>query len=112
MGLGFDAMQSLADELVDRGIRATADPRNANVPCVLVTPPARTYDLAEGWSATWQLVALAPGPANADAALVLDELVDAVAELLPLTTVTYRGYPIDELGDLPAAVMTFEGIVC
>lgn len=111
MGLGFDAMTSLADELTDRGVRATADPRNANVPCVLVTPPARTYDLATGWTATWTLVALAPGPANADAALCLDDLVDQVAQLLPLVTVSYRGYPIDELGDLPAAVMTFEGIV-
>lgn len=82
------------------GVRATADPRSATPPCVLVTPPDRQFDLACGYTARWNLYALAPGTANADAHKVLDALVDEVAQVLPLESADPASYVISP--DAPA----------
>jgi len=74
----------IAATLTAAGVVATADPRSATPPCVLVAPPRRTYDLACGYSARWNLWALAPGAGNTDAHKALDEMVDRLAELLPI----------------------------
>lgn len=74
----------LVEQLVAAGIKATTDPRAAHPPCVLATPPARTYDVntEAGYSAEWVLWALAPAPGSAASWDKLDELVDAVASVL------------------------------
>lgn len=72
----------LADKLNAAGITATVDPRAATPPCVLIPPPERTYDVGCGYTARWQLVAMVPGPANADAHKAVDAMVDAVADVL------------------------------
>lgn len=83
-------------QLKDHDIRAVADPRSAHPPCVLIPPPTRTYDLGSGYSVTWRLVCLAPGPGSADSWNALDDLADAVvAALEPSdTTVTPGSYQL------------------
>lgn len=81
-----------ADEIVEalraRGVRATVDPQAASPPCVLVPPPGRTFDLSCGYTARWELAALAPaaGGANRQSWAQLDELATAVADVFPLET--------------------------
>ena len=102
----------LAAALSAEGVTATADPRSATPPCVLVTPPERTYDLACGYTARWDLYALAPGTANADAHKALDEIVDALADLLPLERAVVASYVLSpDAPPFPAYRVTFtEGI--
>ena len=84
----YERAGELVGKLRAAGLAATLDPRGATPPCVLVPPPARTYDLACGYTARWQLVALVPGLANADAHKALDELTDTVAGVFDIVTVT------------------------
>lgn len=82
--------------LKDHDVRAVADPRSAHPPCVLIPPPQRTYDLGSGYSVTWNLVCLVPGPGTADSWVKLDDLADnVVAALEPSdTTVTPASYQL------------------
>lgn len=84
MATGTDATAQLVDELAaDPELRVVDDVRNAHPPCVLVPPPDRLYDLPTGWSATWRVLALAPGEGgNADTAAALDDIADRVVELV------------------------------
>jgi hypothetical protein len=102
----------IAEKLTANGIRATVDPRGATPPCVLIVPPARTFDLGCGYSATWELWALVPGTANADAHKALDELVDEVAKVLPIERADLQSYALAaDAPPLPAYRLTFtEGI--
>lgn len=96
MGTYARAFQ-LAQQLADQDIRVTADPAAAIPPCVLITPPTRTYDLPlPSYSVTWSLVCLAPGPGGVNAWAALDELVDAVVDALELdgTTATPGSYQL------------------
>lgn len=81
---GYDRGLQLVDKLTSAGITATVDPRSATPPCVLVTPPSKTYDIGCGFTGDWSLIALAPGPGNADAWKALDTLETAVAEVMPV----------------------------
>ena len=60
-GVSYDRALELAEKIQAAGVPATVDPRSATPPCVLVTPPGRTYDLGCGYTAAWQLMALVPG---------------------------------------------------
>lgn len=104
--------QQLMAVLKDHDVRAVADPRSAHPPCVLLTPPTRTYDLpSPAYSVTWSLVCLVPGPGTADAWVKLDELADAVvAALEPSdTTVTAASYqlPGGSSQPTPAYIITW-----
>lgn len=88
----FARALELVDLLEAAGIRATNDSRNLNVPCVLIPPPRRAYDLACGYTAGWELWALVPGPGNADAFQAVDELADQVAAVLPVLRAEPRAY--------------------
>jgi hypothetical protein len=96
--------------LKDHDVRAVADPRSAHAPCVLLTPPQRTYDLPlPAYTVTWSLVVLVPGPATADAWVKLDELTDTVVAALDLsdTTVTPASYQLPGPSEpLPAYIIT------
>src|SRR5262249_45128018 len=61
---------------------ATADPRSAPPPCVLVQHTALAYDAMCSGTAGWEIVCLAPGPFNADAWQALDSLAGAVRAAL------------------------------
>jgi hypothetical protein len=102
----------IAEKLNAEGINATVDPRAATPPCVLVVPPGRLYDLACGYTASWELWALVPGAANADAHKALDALVDQVADVLPLERADLQQYVLSaDSPALPAYRLTFtEGI--
>jgi len=77
--------RALAAELTAAGVPATSDPRSATPPVVLVPPPRRRNDVNCGYTAEWELVALVPGPGNADADVALSTMVDALEDLLPVT---------------------------
>jgi len=96
----FDAALAMVDMLQQAGITATADPRSATPPCVLVPPPDRTYDIGCGYTAHWRLQALVPGTGNADAHKALDALADAVVAVLPVERMTLGSYVL--ANDSPA----------
>jgi hypothetical protein len=108
----YERALELAEKLTAEGITATVDPRGATPPCVLITPPARTYDLACGYTATWDLWALVPGTANADAHKALDVLVDRVYAVLPIERADLQSYALAaDAPPLPAYRLTMtEGI--
>jgi hypothetical protein len=97
--------------LVTAGIRATADVRSANPPCVLVEPlPRLTFHASLGGdpAAVWSVIALAPGPGTLAAADTLDALVADVALVLDLDDATPGVYATGISADpLPAYVMTY-----
>lgn len=88
----LERAEELVDVLAAAGITATVDSRNLNLPCVLIPPPRRTYDLGCGYTAGWELWALVPGPGNADAFRAVDDLADRVAAVLPIMRAEPRAY--------------------
>lgn len=99
----WDRALELVEKLSADGIAATFDPRNLNLPGVLITPPRREYDLACGFTAAWDLWAIVPGPANGDAFRALDALVDQIAAALPVVRATALPYtPSPDAPPLPA----------
>lgn len=79
-----ETMQAVADKIAAEGVAATADPRAANPPCVLVEYPNMRWDLGCGATGEWAVVCLAPGTANLDAVDALEPLVAACAAALPV----------------------------
>lgn len=106
---GFDRGLELVDQLVAAGITATVDPRAATPPCVLATPPNKTYDLSCGFTGGWSFWALAPGTGTADAWKALDALETAVAEVFPVTRSTFASYSLSpDNPSYPAYRIEFE----
>lgn len=102
----------LVDKLTGEGIAATADPRGATPPCVLITPPALRNDLACGFTAEWQLYALAPTTANADAWKALELLVAAVDAVVGWSRSDFVSYSLSpDQPPLPAYQIRFEEAV-
>lgn len=93
----------IVDALIGAGVRATADPRNINTPCVLVPPPDLRADVACGVTATWRLRLILPGPWNADTWRAADLLLPAIDALFDITAVTP-----DTITDPPTFEITFE----
>lgn len=108
----FDRGLAIADLLVAAGISATVDPRSATPPCVLITPPTKSYDIGCGFTGDWALIAMVPGTANADAFKALDALETAVAAVLPVTRSTFTQWALSaDAPPLPAYRIEFqEGI--
>jgi hypothetical protein len=94
--VSYDRAVELAEKIQAAGVPATVDPRSATPPCVLVTPPGRTYDLGCGYTAAWQLLALAPGPGNADSWKVLDDLEAAVAGVVDVRSSIFLSYTLGD----------------
>lgn len=95
--------------LTAQEVRATTDPAAAIPPCVVVPPPGRTYDLNCGFSARWELAALAPTPTGADRRSWqdLDDLVDrALLAGLPLESAQLVTYSLAGL-DYPAYLLAW-----
>jgi len=89
---------------------ATADPRSATPPCVLVSHTALAYDAMCSGSVEWEIVALAPGPFNADAWQTLDDLAAAVHAALDVARYQVVAYRLAlDHPPLPAYLFTFTG---
>lgn len=103
---------AMAEDLAAKGIAATVDPRSATPPCVLITPPAVTISGYCSGAADWQLYALAPATANADAWKALDELSAVVTAVLPVLRQEFVAYSLSpDSPPLPAYRFTFtEGV--
>lgn len=108
----FDRAAGIVAALNGAGIRATTDPGAASPPCVLVVPPARTYDLPCGFTARWQLAAIAPAALGADrnSWAQLEALVDAVADVVDLQGAELVTYTLNGTG-YPAFLLTFEEVI-
>lgn len=96
MSESFTRAEEIVAKLTAAGVRASVDPSGINPPAVLVVPPNRTYDVACGFSATWTLVALAPGAQGADRTTwgLLDGLVDAVASAVDIERAELVAYTL------------------
>ena len=95
--------------LTAQGIRASTDPAALFPPCILVPPPGRTFDLGCGYTARWELPALAPTPTGADrrAWQDLDDLIEgALAADLPVETAQLVTYNLAGL-DYPAYLLAW-----
>src|SRR5215467_4739689 len=100
--------EKIAAELPDDAT-ATADPRAATPPCVLIQHIAATRAMC-GLTVEWEVVALAPGPFNLDAWEALDALAPAVlaaTDAEGYRVVAYR-LALDN-PPLPAYLFTFTG---
>jgi hypothetical protein len=93
----LERAQELIQELEAVGIRATTDPAVMAPPGVLFSPPNLAWDVGCGFTAHWQLVAMAPAALTADRTSwqTLDELVAAVAGVLDLTDGTLISYVLN-----------------
>jgi hypothetical protein len=92
----YDRALELVEELgaVDATVTATADPRAATPPCLLVVPPRVTWDGYCAGTALWSVYALAPGPANLDAWRALDDLLVIVAKVCPVESHQFVAYSL------------------
>lgn len=105
----FDRGEQIVVALTQLGVRATTDPAVASPPCVLVMPPARTFDLPCGFTARWTVAALAPGALGADRSTwaALDHLAEIVAQVVDLDTAELVSYVLNGVA-FPAYLCNFE----
>ena len=97
MSSSIDRASEIVTALISQEVRATTDPSAAVPPCILVPPPGRTFDLGCGFSARWELAAMAPAPSGPDrnSWAVLDELVAAAeGSVVALTSWEMRAVTI------------------
>jgi hypothetical protein len=100
----------LAAELTAAGVPATHDVQRlaAMLPAVLVGPPRLAFDVGDGATATWRLLAVASTPDALRAWEQLDALLGPVSELLPIETAEPVSFAPDPSSDpLPAYALTF-----
>lgn len=101
----------LVAQLKAAGVKATHDPGDvAGMGAgVLVAPPELVFDLPEGATATWSLYALAGSTAaGLQTWQLLDDLVEQVAEQLPLATARPTSWaPAAGVDPMPAYVITY-----
>ena len=90
----LDRASELVTKLEAEGIRATTDPTVVAPPCVLFIPPNLRYDVGCGFTATWQIAALAPAARSADADTwaELETLVYAVSGVVDLSNADLVAY--------------------
>lgn len=91
---------AIAAELQAAGLAAVTDPAHvsANLPCVLVAPPRISWGRLDGGplDVTWRLLVLGPGLATLAAVQAMTELLEAVADVLPLETADPGTYAIGQ----------------
>lgn len=90
----YERALDIVSRLESAGIAATCDPRGANPPCVLLTPPMATIDNMCGATGAWAAFALSPTTANLDAWKALDELAQAVYNVLPVEGWDFVAYSL------------------
>lgn len=107
MGSLSDARRELAQVLAQGGLRVTTDPRNLELPCVLVDAPQAMEMVGKAGVAVGHVIqVIGPNPANEDTLDVLLDLVEQVTFLLPWTIQTVRFTSYDAAGkQYPAYVI-------
>lgn len=89
----FTSAQTIVDTLTTAGLYATMTPRAVDGLCVLVTPPNRAaMRLTGGYTASWELMVIAPGNPDDTWWSEVDGAIDAVCGVLPIDTVTAVEY--------------------
>jgi hypothetical protein len=93
------AVADYVDRLRAAGVRASADTRDINPPCVHINPPEVAYRFGKGWDATWRAYAIAPDSGPAESLEVVGELLENTQAALAGLVVTAR----------PAELLTLDG---
>lgn len=106
----------LVDSLTTAGVRATADPRNVNPPCVLLDRPAVEPINAgcTSWQLSWVLHVIVPG--GGDNTLQWEKLDALTSSVLAVigpqgVTVTPDTYPLNDTTDLPSNRVEFPDVI-
>lgn len=109
-----DYVRQILADLTAAGIRATADPRSVNPPCVLITPPIYTLDGFNTVTCDFEALALVPGPANLDAWEAVDTLATrAVRDVLrDVERMTPASYSPDNQPDYTALTLQWQASLC
>lgn len=105
-----DRAQVIADAFTDAGVKAYTDVDDVgmHLPCLLVAPPTMTFDVGDGATLDWRLVALTDGPPGARAFADLDALVEQVSALIPAESATPGSYQLTPAADpLPCYVIAY-----
>jgi hypothetical protein len=112
MGARRDRAEFIAGELrsvLDRPVVTDVADAIGNLPCVLVPPPRVLWRRLGGSSdVEWRFVILSSGPPTFSSWAELDDLLDQVAEEVPLETADPGVYPLVAGGDpIACYVATF-----
>ena len=103
-----DQAKSYAADLTAQGVRTYVEPSRAaaNLPCVLILPPALTFSTlgyATAAVAEWRLAVLSEGPPGLESWEQLDTLLEQLAAVATVTTATPASYTLTpERDPLPA----------
>ena len=101
-----------ASELTELGVDAYTDPRSAQPPCVLIVPPAQTFDTDCSALCEWRVYSMAPGPSNVDAWQMLAAVQPFIIQVLPVITRLPVSYSLSpDNPPYPAFCYLFEGSV-
>lgn len=93
------AVAGYVDALQAAGIRASADTRDLNPPCVHVNPPEVRYRFGKGWDATWRAYVVAADTGPTESLAVVGELLESVQAALGGLVVSGR----------PAELLSLDG---
>lgn len=109
MGALTASMKATVDELKAAGIRATADPRNLNLPCVIIGPPSiPELELSCGGTATQTAYVVGQAPGNLDTWKQIDDLAEKVGRVVDVEAVVPVQYQHDQNANaLPALQLTW-----
>lgn len=106
----LERARTIAAAFTDAGVTATADHDEVelHLPCLLVPPPTMTFDVGDGATLDWRLVALAERPSGVRAWGELDDLVERVSDLIPAESATPGSYQLHAGSDpLPCYIITY-----
>ena len=109
MGALTDEMRRVVDALKAAGIRATDDPRQLNLPCVIIGPPS-IPDLDTGYSGLATVTAYVVGlpPGNLASWRVIDDLAEQVGRVVDVESLSPVQYQHEAGKDpLPALQLTW-----
>jgi len=108
MTASVERAAEIVTALTSREVRATTDPSAAIPPCILVPPPGRTFDVGCGYTARWELAAMAPAPTGPDrnSWAILDDLVANAEAVLPLESAQLVNFNLAGV-DYPAYLLAW-----
>jgi hypothetical protein len=110
-----DSARTIVEKLQAAGVRATTDAGALNPPAILVIPvPRRVADVACGYTATFTLHAIGVGPTGSGTAEVgksVNELVDAVMGVFPITDAVPGAYVLPNNRTHPSSTILITEVI-